>query len=220
MKRTALFLGLSLLFSSCLELKEQAHFNNDGSGSFQFVLDLGPIRDMLNLIAQFSGETTDDLKSDMHDEFASAIQEIESISGISNVQGINNDKSFVYGLSFDFKDVNALNKALAKTFDISEEKNAVFFEWHKNRLIRKDPLNIRREIEEELEDSKDMIEGIDPSAFLSSLKYSTEYTFDKKVNKSSNNIATFSLDKKTVKVEYYLMSREAETQSIENEIGF
>lgn len=213
-------IALMFLFSSCLELKEEVYFKNDGSGKFKFTVSLHGIKDMLDMIAQFSGESKDEIVSDVDDGFSEAEKELKSIAGISNVQPINDQENYVFGISYDFRNTEALNKAMHKTFQEDNLNNPIFFAYSKNKIERFDPINIQKKIDEEVETEDIQIPGFDPTAFFSRMKYTTEYSFEKKVSKASNDLSKISLDNKKVTLDYYFMREENKGKSIINSIEF
>lgn len=213
-------LALVFLFSSCLELKEEVYFKNNESGTFKFTINLSAIKDMVDMISQFSGESKEEMTDDVNDGFKDAETELKSIAGISNIKSINDQENLVFGISYDFKNMAALNKAMHKTFQNDELKNPIFFTYSKNKIERLDPLNIQKRIDEEVSEEDIQIPGLDPTAFFSRMKYTAEYSFEKKVSKASNDLSKLSLDQKKVTLDYYFMREDNKGKNIINAIEF
>ncbi|MFA0962638.1 hypothetical protein AB9P05_12625 [Roseivirga sp. BDSF3-8] len=226
MKRKLLPYLLSLValfgFTGCFELEEKAHFNRDGSGTYQFTVDLGRLKsfiDMMDAMSEESEDAKSSPKEEIKDGFNETNEKLSRIRGISNIKPIEDEENFHFGLSFDFKDIDALNKAMNATFDIKKDGEPVdldFFSFKNGRLERFEYQNL----EEALKDAKDG-EEIDLSggSFMDDFTYTTIYTFEKPVQNVSNQTVMLSPDRKTVTHSIHPF-REGDTTTLHNIIEF
>ncbi|MEM7040137.1 MAG: hypothetical protein AAF570_24410, partial [Bacteroidota bacterium] len=122
MKNYKIFMFAALLFvglgaSSCFDITEEYHFKKDGSGSAKFTMDMAQMMEMMESFAgamDSTGEGGMDQLNDLFesDEMAAALSEIP---GISNVKSLSSKETKIFGYSYEFENVDALNNAIAAT---------------------------------------------------------------------------------------------------------
>ena len=104
-------LGLAImaigLLQSCLTIEENYTFKKDGSGSMEYVIDMSELGEMMKDFDDSDGKIKNEQKSNI-DSFATVLS---SMDGIQNIK--TDDQEWIQKISFDFKDINILNKALA-----------------------------------------------------------------------------------------------------------
>jgi len=195
----------SIFITSCFNIREIVHFNSDGSGTFEVRTDISELMSMMEMMKGIDGDSEEgDMDSDEELEeeenpiaeyvemYKSQLELIKSIPGISEAQVVEDEISYVVGLYFQFKNANALNKAMNVIYaDEAKSSNRVFFKVSKKKVERIDVVNMKEEV------MKTMTEGDDVDeetlnmmrSMFSGVSYTTEYSFDKKVKKSNNTAA-------------------------------
>ncbi len=104
------YLLIAFIFSSCIEITQEIQLKKNGSGSAIYTMNMSKMKDMMESLKSFGGSTDDTNISDLDKQFGEYTQYIQSIEGISKVKF--SSKNFIYKISFQFKNINALNQAL------------------------------------------------------------------------------------------------------------
>ncbi len=110
--RILLFFVVLFAASSCAVVNE-VHFNKNYSGTFSTTLDYSGVYDMMESFG--GGEEADDMMiSDQFDaeQQAKLIEVMNSADGISNASYNMSDEDRTMSISFDFEDVEKMEKAL------------------------------------------------------------------------------------------------------------
>lgn len=137
--RFLLFALIPFVFSSCYEVREELTLKADGSGSYGFYIDMSQNASMLDGMKALSESVPDSLKGEKDkgknvvqagnnlkmDEQAKLIEEVE---GITNAKDDSDDKAYIYGMRFDFKDLKSLNNAMEALSREKEDLKTKVFE--------------------------------------------------------------------------------------------
>jgi len=221
-----LILALSVgLLSSCFEIEEQITFNNNGSGSYSFVLDMAEMKVMFEAM----GSSVDELEESPGQSFVNDFNKdqrplIEGVPGISNIQAINDEEAYKFGYSFDFTNVQALNGGLNVAFanDDSPKRNEVYAEAGKGYFARRDPQNIKQELfaalGEQNEEMKAM--GMDPADIFGQVNYHLIYNFPKAVKSVDNPDAEIAENGRTVELRLYIFDPETPDASLDMRVDY
>ena len=128
-------LAALFLLVSCITFEENYLLKKDGSGSFEFKVDMSQIMSMMKMMEgmQQEGEGQQDPTEEIN--FKSEIEKLEKLDGISNVQANEDKEGGFFSLSFDFKDFESLNNARHEALDstgamedvLVKKGNKVFF---------------------------------------------------------------------------------------------
>lgn len=191
-----LIISLIVLLSGCITVYEKYTFNSDGSGTMEYTIDMN---DFLLTMQQAFSENQPDESLKIDKSFEEAAYTLKSIEGISNIQITGNPEEFIFGIKYDFSNIDALNKAMShilqkksgqKEYLSFKRKNitrhgVISEEFSRDRLFGKD--------EEELDEG--MIKDI-----FGQIKYNISLSFPKPV-KSVNTKASYTIDNKTVTLE-------------------
>lgn len=178
-----LLLGLVGL-SGCITIEESYSFNADGSGTMNYTIDFtefAAIMEQLNESGEMGdvqGENEDPM-NDLKSGFKEKLDLLDGIDGISNVKINQGTDKYVYALSYDFKDVDALNKALNKLINQEGAEEHVFFKSKGKTLVRE---SILGDFGKELIGSENDADaaGMEMAEMmLSELKYNLKFTFEK-----------------------------------------
>ena len=112
MKLTSGFFILLVLFLTNCTIQEDIHFNKDFSGNLTYSINMSNVKMFANMLSNELDSMQDsskdlDFSSGMMD---GAFGQVSSIQGISNFKS-NMDESGLINFSFDFENIEALNKA-------------------------------------------------------------------------------------------------------------
>ncbi len=96
------------ILTSCIEITQEIQLKKNGSGIATYTMDMSKMQEMLEpLKSSFSDSL--DLNS-VNIQYAEYAENIKSVEGISKVKFTS--KNFLYKISFQFKNLEALNKVL------------------------------------------------------------------------------------------------------------
>jgi hypothetical protein len=192
-----IFSAICLLgFVGCLDITEELTVNKDGSGHFVNTIDAVKMSEQMTMLAAMdtTGEMIPKMKYTMDSSFLATALITKDLKGISNFK-LDTSKAFVYTISYDFKDIQTLNKAIGAG-KAAEQQNT--FAWEKGKITRKEvPLSLGMGDMNLQDDSqKEMLKG-----FMADMKYKVIYNFPGKVKNTSNKSFVLSEDKKVLKLD-------------------
>ena len=159
-------------------------------------------------------EGADDLDTDDLFDNSSTIDQLKSISGITNVKSLSDKDEMIIGYSFDFDNLTALNNSLGL---VDEEVSALTdqsggsdgggnkkkehrnFKYSGKKLIVSVPKVEPDEDEEDNELDKSMMEMM--VEMMKEYSYKTTYSFEQKIKKASNKSMEIAPDNKSIVVE-------------------
>lgn len=200
--------------SACFEITEEVTVNKDGSGKYTSIIDATKLSEQMQMLAAFdsTGEMVPKLKYSLDSTFAETFKKYETVKGISKVV-MDSSKPYVYKVTMDFTNVNALNEAV--NLDKKDESMKNLYSWKKGQLIRKDfALNLddmKMEDESQKEMAKSMLDG---------MKYTIIMNMPGKIKSISNKEAKISDDKKTVTLACSLLDVMDKKVNLGNEVSY
>ena len=199
----------TLALTSCINIFEDVTFKDNGSGTYKMTIDMSGMKDMMEMVKGMNGEMGADSTgaegaeaapapdasegmSQMGEQLAGNIKKtIGEIPGISNVVELQDTATLQFGYTFDFANVEALNKAIkALTKEKYDSKAEETYKFSGKKFERLAAANIGElfksamgEASDEAEEgSMDMVK-----TFLADMKYTQTYRFPDRVVKSSSN---------------------------------
>lgn len=191
-------------FTSCITIEEIYTFRSDGSGNMKYVIDMSETADLMNSFKSDEDDEESAGNEDL-DEAVESLKEtaekLKSISGITKIENTADNEKLIYTLSFDFKDIDALNKALNEVIkDSSSAEFHEFFTMKGKNLVRNSKMGdqmkgIAGEEDEEMDETaKEMA-----NMMLESMKYNITFNFENGVKsvKTKSTIGELAEDKKT-----------------------
>ncbi|MVT10276.1 hypothetical protein [Chitinophaga tropicalis] len=110
---------LSLFLSSCFEVVEDMKVDRDGSGSMTLTVNLSQSRTKLAAIMMMdtiNGHKVPE-RQDIQQEIDKLVTRLNSTPGISNAKGNIDFTSFIAVISFSFRDVANVNRAISNIMD-------------------------------------------------------------------------------------------------------
>ena len=203
-----LFTFVSLfMFTGCIDFLEEITYHKDGSGTYQFTVDMSAMKSMLDGLGSDEEKEKDPMK-DIDGKFKELEDKFEKIKGISQFKNINDTSAFVFGFSFDFKDALALNKALlAQDDQLASSTN--LFSGSKRTLTRFNKGSMAETMKNELAgEETDEEQMAMVKSMFGDMKLRTIYHFDRRVKSSSNVNSLISADNKNVTLDYYFFKPE------------
>lgn len=193
------FLFLMTTFSSCLTIYEKYTINKDGSGSFEYIIDMS---ELYSLLESMAGETDMEgiEKTDINESFREMIPELRTIEGISNAQVKGDTDKYIFGISFDFSDDEALNRAMDLILDDKNSENQKYVEIKRKKFIRfhKTSSDFSKEAllgEDDVSDESIML-GV-----LEGMKYRIEVNLPRKIKTIETKAEIIREDKNLVVIE-------------------
>lgn len=222
---------VALLFSSCLHIVEEATFHNNGSGSYKMTIDMSAIKGFMEMAKNMGGNeakpaadssgvsdggdytppadtASGNQMSGLGDEISGVAASLKDLPGITNVMQVKDTANFSFGYSFDFANVDALNRALkiVNKEKFQSQGDGETFKFDGKRFERLGSGDIGAEMKKAMSESSG--EGDDETAesqmdmvkmFLGDMSYKQIYHFpDRKVKKSSNKLSVLSDDNHTM----------------------
>jgi len=173
------------MFTGCIDFLEEITYHKDGSGTYQFTVDMSAMKSMLDGLGSDEEKEKDPMK-DIDGKFKELEDKFEKIKGISQFKNINDTSAFVFGFSFDFKDALALNKALlAQDDQLASSTN--LFSGSKRTLTRFNKGSMAETMKNELAgEETDEEQMAMVKSMFGDMKLRTIYHFDRRVKSSSN----------------------------------
>lgn len=200
------------LFSGCIDFLEEITYHRDGSGTYQFTIDMGAVKSLLDGLSDGEDQKEDqkDPMGDMNEKFDELKDKLSKIKGISNYQTINDTTAYLFGFKFDFKDLQALDYAIhEQSEDVSPTTK--MFSGSKRLFSRFNEGSLAESMKDalagdEAEDGDEDMEMV--KAMFGDMKLRTVYHFDRKVKSTSNPNSLISADQKQVTIDYYFFKPE------------
>lgn len=227
--------------TACFDIQENLFLKKDGSGNFSFLVNLEQAKSMLSMFGEFAtSENSNSSKqknnstsfSKFNESFEKSKQKLKNIEGLSNVKIIEDTIHFNFGISFDFKDVNALNSGLNQLFKDDNDtthQNIQFFEYKGNQLTRLEALDTKSMLGNSksidgLRKPENAHQQFDPEKFFNTVSYTATYEFENKISSVKNGNASLSpnLQKVTLKIFPFTTPKDSteKKQTIANTITF
>jgi hypothetical protein len=200
MKNWVLFSALIALMTSC-SFKQNVAFNKNWSGSMNCELDM---RQMLPMMEVEGGEKAVSMIEEP--ETLEKIKLLKSTKGVSKVDVKEVEKG-LYAFSFEFDDLNSLNKSANIMFSDSGSVNEfVYFNLKdKNTLFFTMPKN---------GDGSPEVETTEEPTGMEGFNYELNLKFPRKIASiETKNAATISKDRKEINYTFDILSMESSSFS-------
>lgn len=181
-----LVIAMACSFTSCISIIEKVFFKKDGSGTYSMTLDMSQVSSMLSMLGEDQKPAEmDEAFKGMDEGFEKSRAKLEAIKGISNIQQEMDKKTLVYTVSFDFKDVNALNNGLNEYFaDEENRKDYTLFTQDKKRFSRTSEDRFAKALNEGLGAGEDP--DFDPAIFMADAYFESVLVFERDIRSISN----------------------------------
>ena len=135
---------------------------------------------------------------------------LEGVAGISNVIEINDTAAYKFGYTFDFANVEALNKAIKiinkEKYDAKAEET---FKYNGKKFERLGAANIGEELKKALSEGDEDGQMEMMKSFFADMAYTQVYNFpDRAVKKSTNELSEVTNDGHTLTIKIKPFSEE------------
>ncbi len=218
---------LCLLLTGCLNITEEIFLEKNGSGRYVSTLDVSKMKEMLEMVKAFAPDSSVSKDMDMSklDSISDMLGDFSGIPGITDVKKEKKDEN-TYVVSFNFKDISALNEAMKR----KNKKDSVvakgdFFSFSPGRFACNDT---------SLSGMNDMMKGMNAPAdndsvamamtmmkgMMGDMKYTSIYHLPGKVSSYSNKLSTLSEDGKTLTLVLNLFDESQLNKTLQNNIQY
>jgi len=211
-----IFLGILILCTSCFEIIEEVSFNKDGSGHVTLTMNLSKSKTKLNSIMLLDSVNNYKVPSrtDVKNQITQAIQKVKKIKGISNVENSTNFDEYIFTVSCDFTDVDALNTVIS---NFSTKKDAEMIKKQKHFTFDKDQNTFTRNYHYDI--SKEFKKtNIEDRKVFETATMTTIYRFETPIISSKNTAAKIAGSKKAIMLRVNAQEIIKNKNSIKNQI--
>ena len=203
----------ALSLGSCLHIVEEVTMKKSGKGSYKLTLDMSEVKGMLDMVKSMTpdsvktteGEQNPSDMSQLGREMANVADVLKGVDGISNVTENNDTTAFVFGYSFDFASVDALNNALRMIGkDKYSDSGETVYKFDGKSFERIAANDLTQELKKAMGETQ--AEGDEETAdmmkmFFADMSYKQIYHFpDRQVKKSTNSISEITDDGHTLTI--------------------
>jgi hypothetical protein len=215
-----------LTLTSCLQITEELFLESDGSGRYLSRIDAGKMMEMMEMVKNFlpdSLRNSPELSGGtLNDSLFSSWPELDKIPGITGIRRTT-EQGHVTTISFEFRDLEALNRALYAKQAADPKKtrpdSMTVFTLQKGRLIWNNPLpdamgDISAALPADQGMSPDMLKNM-----AGDMTYTTTLHLPGKITDHTNRKAKLGEDGRTITMVTDLFDRES-LRSRHNDIKF
>lgn len=169
-----------LFATGCITIEEHYTFKKNGSGTMEYVVDMSSTKGMMDAM-DTGGEKTKKKKKEKQQKNDSPmvtgsderVKQLKQLEGIKRVKLKEEEDGYVQRISFAFKDLDALNRALNVLMADSSGVQQTFFRWEGNTLVR-----TNNQYAKEMGGSMTgMADSTDLTSMLESMKYKYSFKF-------------------------------------------
>jgi hypothetical protein len=207
---------LLLLLVSCFDIVEEVTVNNDGSGKISLTINLSKSKTKLNSIMLLDSVNNYKVPSEneVKTHFDKVTASIKKIKGITSVKKQINFNEFIFNITCNFDDINALNAVISHFSSKSDAKKIALnkhFQFNKSKkeFIRNYHYDFNKEFQK--------INGKDRKVFENAF-YTAIYRFESPIVNSKNTVAKLSPNKKAIMLRVSAQDLVSNKKSIKNNI--
>ena len=210
----------TLMLSSCFTVVEHIKINNDGSGKVTTTIDMS---EMMGMLSMFMPDSLKESFSEIDQMMSNDTDIYGGMRGISNAKTFS-DSDYVYNVSYDFADADALNRAMSLGSDNTGlGKGKTKFKIKNKRICRS--TSYEEDPDSPLNDlGLDGEEGNELMSMVNMPTYRVVYELPRKAKKVKvKGQETSDVDKnsKEVVIEYNLLDFiKNDTKAMEHDIKF
>ncbi len=215
--RSILYLSLLVSLTSCFEIIEEVELKDDGSGSYEYTLNVSQSRTKLDQIMRLDSINGYKVpqKTDLKKPLEELIAKSKEISGISNVSKVEDFENYIFSFSCDFKDIDALNRLVAELRRASNDKRTDIPEVHfsydasSKRYVRNGDYTIKADFGKMKEADRVIFDGA---------TFTSIFRSDNELTSFSNDNARISPNKKALMLRMDVLDLMHEKVSMGNTI--
>jgi hypothetical protein len=210
--RYLILLCIPFLFTSCIDIIENIFIRKDGSGTYKLTLTVNEnTRRMMETNRQEIGEEEEDDfnpvgdAADLRKNFEKLGEDLKNVKGVSKYEAFSNEESMEFGYTFDFADIEVLNKCMEVAAGSSLGQmpgpfgkgkktvtpNARYIEWNKKSLIRYQSAELAKTMDMKKNGGNNagMMGGLDVSYIFQDMRYTCTYEFEQAFKAFNNEAA-------------------------------
>ena len=210
-------LAIIISLTSCFEIIEEVALNSDGSGSYEYTLNVSQSRTKLDQIMRMDSINGYKVpqKTDLKEPLQKLITKAQSINGISNVGKIEDFDNYIFSFTCDFKNIESLNRLVAELRRASNDTRTDIPDIHfsydalSKRYVRNGNYSIKGDLGKMKDADKVIFDG---ATFTSIFRSDAELT------SFSNNNAKISPNKKALMLRIDVLDLINEKTSMGNTI--
>ncbi len=213
---TFIFLGLLFLCTSCFEIIEEVSFNKDGSGHVTLTMNLSKSKTKLNSMMLLDSINNYKVpsKTEIKNQITQAVLKVKKIEGISNVENSSDFNEYIFTVSCDFTNVEALNEVISK---FSTKKDAELIKQQQHFSFNKDQNTFTRNYHYDVSNEFKKTKMEDRKVFETA-SMTTIYRFETPIVSSKNPTAKISRSKKAIMLRVNAQDLIKDKNSIKNQI--
>lgn len=193
---------------SCFEIKENIHINDDGSGSYSFIMDLSQMKPLFTMSRDFQrsmNDSTARIKKtsaappnpllQMKSKFDAIQPTLEGIAGISAYQTVCDTNAYLIGATYSFATIESLNNSINVLRKSTSNPGAIETTHYAYSNKHFEKIN---------DISKANVSGATTkndsltNELFKNARYTLTCTFDRKIKDVSNPLYFISADGKTL----------------------
>lgn len=191
MKLVHIIIGLVVIFLSSCTITQEFTFNKDFSGTAKMSIDMGSFMEMMSGMDS-TGSSLKEMQDSLDFVFKESAHKLDSI-GMENINYGWVEGTQILYMSYDFKNIGELNKALnasntqseAVGTSISGKHHVYFTKQGKKKLTYSGPKS-----------NKDISGNKDMESMKDYYKYAVIFKFKRKIKKIDNPNVTLSSNNK------------------------
>lgn len=170
-------LALIVLASGCITIEEHYNFKKNGSGTMEYVVDMSELAGLMEGMATGGKKEKSPAQGGMSSGMDERAEALKALKGVKRVKYKDEKDGYLQRISFQFADIDALNRALNVLMPDSTGKEQRFFHWEGNTLVRANN-HYAKELGGDMAGDAD---STDLSGILESMKYKYSFKFAKKL---------------------------------------
>jgi predicted outer membrane repeat protein len=192
---------------SCFEIKENIRINEDGSGSYSFLMDVSQLKPIFAMSRDFQrsmGDTSARAKStapmpnpllQMKAKFDALQPKLEAVAGISHYKTVCDTSSYIIGAQYSFNNIESLNNSINVLRNSSGNGGAIesthyaYSNRHFEKINDISKANVTGSSSKNDSLTNELFKGA---------RYTLTCTFDRKIKEVSNPLYFISADGKTL----------------------
>lgn len=208
MKKFIQIFASCFLFFACDlsgSVLEHLDFRKDGSGTYKITLDLIKSRRILKIIDKLD-KNNQNAQVFLYNAFTETCEKISRIHGITNANLTYDTHMTEFSISFEFKNLRALNRALSTISKMDDRGNSI--SWQNDKFVRKIS-SVDKIFKHNLEDDGNIEALLGFKLFFKKIKYIIVYTFEhKKIRPPTTGYTMLSENHNSITYECFFVDRD------------
>lgn len=213
-----------LSFSSCFELREEIDLNKDGSGTYRLLLDMSQSKSTIDLAQKMQANKDQDAAKNLNftvdSTFAKSVMRFNNMPGITQARDTVNKTDYIFGITFNFSGMEALNNAMMELNKDENKKSTLtkpVYSLTKN-VFEKQNIYYLNNISEALKTKNNSQEAEQMRRLLESATYVTILKVNGKIKKFSNDKAEIDYTKTVLRLSNPLLEVIADKADVGNTV--